>query len=173
MTTTPRYLPRTIRLDTSDLHAFPAAAEEGEWAVSGAFAFADADPEEIVGAWAQAFRNGLLGTESFGWSTFVAVAPIDALEAEQVVTRLARHFVEVYGAPSLAQALPVAREEVAFAASLCDGHPAGTLITVERSMDDSGVREHFRTVKDSRGEMHAAIWEIAPDMGPAEEESGT
>ena len=38
---------RTIRLDPSDTFVFERAAEPGEWAVSGAFMFADADPDAL------------------------------------------------------------------------------------------------------------------------------
>ncbi|MGI9386569.1 MAG: DUF6505 family protein, partial [Methyloligellaceae bacterium] len=35
---------RTIRFDESDDHVFDRAAAPDEWAVSGAFAFAEIDP---------------------------------------------------------------------------------------------------------------------------------
>lgn len=38
---------RTVRADASDTFVFERAAEPGEWAVSGAFAFARADPEAL------------------------------------------------------------------------------------------------------------------------------
>src|SRR5215213_3233541 len=40
---------RTIRLDPSDTFVFDQAAEPGEWAVTGAFMFADADPSTLEG----------------------------------------------------------------------------------------------------------------------------
>ena len=40
---------RTIRLDPSDTFVFERAAEPGEWAVSGAFMFSDADPNQLDG----------------------------------------------------------------------------------------------------------------------------
>jgi hypothetical protein len=39
---------RTIRLDPSDTLLFKRAAEPGEWAVSGAFAFAHVDPAALA-----------------------------------------------------------------------------------------------------------------------------
>ena len=68
--------PRTIRLDVSDANAFPLAAEPEEWAVTGTFAFADADPAAMTGKEQLAFRNGWLGTDSFGRSTFIQVSVI-------------------------------------------------------------------------------------------------
>ena len=41
--------PRAIRLDNSDLQVFESVAEPGEWAVPGAFAFSDADPQDLTG----------------------------------------------------------------------------------------------------------------------------
>ena len=64
---------RTIRLDPSDTFVFERAAEPGEWAVSGAFMFADADPEALDGKPRAAFRGGFLGVPSFGWSTLVQI----------------------------------------------------------------------------------------------------
>lgn len=163
MTDVPKYLPRTIRLDATDDATFPKPAEEGEWAVSGAFTFSDAPEDELVGKWLQAFRNGFLGTTSFGWSTFVSVAPVTALDYEQIVTRLCHHFIENFGAPDLALALPVARQEVAFAASLCTNFPINTVLTVERIMMPDGINESFRHVKDGRETMHAPIWTLEAD----------
>ena len=40
---------RTIRLDPSDTFVFEKAAEPGEWAVSGAFAFWSRDPAMLEG----------------------------------------------------------------------------------------------------------------------------
>ncbi len=159
--------PRTIRLDTSDAYAFHAAAEPGEWAVPGGFAFADRVPEDMDGKEQVAFRNGWLGTESFAWSSLVEVAEIDEAGFFQVVERLARHFVEQYGAPDLAAALPVAREEADYAAGLAD-HPVNTLLSVERSMDETGIRESFRVIQPSREQAHAKIWEFDEDSGPGD-----
>ncbi|MGE0725874.1 MAG: DUF6505 family protein, partial [Alphaproteobacteria bacterium] len=69
---------RTIRLDPSDGFVFDVAATEGEWAVSGAFRFWDLDPAALDGKARAAFRGGLLGIASFGWSTLVQVVEADA-----------------------------------------------------------------------------------------------
>ena len=70
---------RTIRLDASDTFVFGAAAEPGEWAVSGAFVFWDRDPATLDGKARAAFRSGLLGVNSLGWSTLVQI--VQATEA--------------------------------------------------------------------------------------------
>ena len=156
--------PKTMQLDLSDWQVFDRTAEPGEAAVSGAFAFADADPETLDGKPAQAFRNGFLGVESFGRSTFVMVGEIGEADYETAVDRLAAHFVASYGAPDLEAARPAARAEAAFAASLCD-HPVGTLIIVERSFGPDGIVERFRTIDRRQDGEHAKIWEIARDDG--------
>jgi hypothetical protein len=155
-------LPRTIRLDGSDERVYEVAAAPGEWAVSGAFAFADADPEGLTGKARQAFRNGFLGTASFGWSTFVVVQDIDAAGFDAVIQALAAHFVARYGAPDMAAALSAARGEVEFAASLCP-HKLNTLLAVERELGPQGIIERFRVVEPPREADHARIWKIVED----------
>ena len=62
-------LARVIRFDRSDLNIFPQAADEGEWAITGSFSFADLKEDEITGKIKQAFANGFMGVPSFGYST--------------------------------------------------------------------------------------------------------
>ncbi len=138
-------LPRTIRLDPSDTFVFANVAEPGEWAVSGAFMFWAARPGDLAGKARAAFRSGFLGVESLGWSTLVVVTEATEADRDAAVVTLTRHLRERFGAPDDAAALAAAREEVAFAASLCD-HPVGTLVAVHRSSEDDGMRERFRTL---------------------------
>ncbi len=135
-------LPRTLRLDPSDTFVFDRAAEPGEWAVSGAFVFRDADAAALGRKARVALRSGFMGVDSLGWSTLVEVAEG---EAEPVARALAAQLVAHFGAPDLAAALPAAREEVAFAASLCD-LPLGTVIAVHRMPGPDGLVERFRTL---------------------------
>lgn len=153
---------RTIRLDASDVEVFVRAAAPGEWAVPGAFAFAHTPPEDLRGKTGQAFAHGFLGTESFGWSTLVAVAKITTDELETVVEALARHFVECCGAPSIEAARSAARAEVAFAQSLCEAK-VNTLIAVERALGEDGIVERFRTIEPLARGRHARIWSIIRD----------
>jgi hypothetical protein len=154
--------PRTIRLDASDEHVFERAAAPEEWAVSGAFAFADLPPGSVTGKTAQAFARGFLGTRSFGRATLVAIGEIRRDQLEAVIEALAQHFVERYGAPSLAAARPAARAEAEFASGLCE-HPLNTLIAVERTLGPDGIVERFRTIEPARGSTHAKIWQLVPD----------
>ena len=146
-------------MDGSDAQVFAAAAEPGEWAVSGGFAFADIAPDALSGKLRQAFANGFLGTDSFGWSTFVTVADITETQYEAVVAKLAAHFVADYSAPGLEAAIPAARAEAEFAAGLC-AHPLNTLLCVAREATRDGVREQFRCVETWRNNLHAPVWSI-------------
>lgn len=138
-------LPRTLRLDPSDLVVFHRPAEPGEWAVPGGFAFWDEDPAALSGRRRQEFRAGFLGLSSFGFSTLVEVAEATAEEREQAVASLAAHIRAAYGAPDEAAARAAAEEEIGFAASLCD-HPPGTVLALSRTIEDGAVRERFRTL---------------------------
>jgi ADP-ribose pyrophosphatase YjhB (NUDIX family) len=138
-------LPRTLRLDPSDLVVFERAAEPGEWAVPGGFAFWDEDPSALTGKRRQAFRAGFLGVASFGWSTLVEVAEATDDQWEAAVAALAAHIRAEYGAPDTATAEAAAREEIGFAASLCD-HPPGTVLALGRTVEAGAVRERFRTL---------------------------
>lgn len=141
------HLARTIRFDESDDNVFETTAQPDEWAVSGAFAFSNWGEAELTGKKRQAFANGWLGLESFGRSTFVAVAQITETELATATEQLARHFVESYGAPDLEAALPVAKEEIGYMQAMCDDHTANTLLIVERTLVEAGVNEAFRAIK--------------------------
>ncbi|NKE46475.1 hypothetical protein HB662_16960 [Roseomonas frigidaquae] len=138
-------LPRTLRLDPSDTVIFAEPAEPGEWAVPGGFEFWDEAPESLSGKRRQAFRGGFLGLTSFGWSTLVEVAEASEVERAAALAALARHIRTRHGAPDDAAAEDAAREEIAFAESLCD-HPPGTVLALSRSVEDGQVRERFRTL---------------------------
>ena len=104
----------------------------------------------------QAFTHGFLGTLSFGWSTLVEVGEIHEEEYEQLIRRLAEHFVARYGALSLEEALPVAKDEARFAASICE-HPKHTLLSVQREFGKDGVVEQLKVVQPARGDDHANV----------------
>lgn len=154
-------LARTIRFDESDSRVFDHPAEGGEWAVSGAFAFANWAEEDLTGKRRQAFANGWLSLESFGRSTFVAVAPVTEAEFDQLAMRLAAHFVSDYGAPGLDAALPVARSELDHMAGLCAEHRTNTLLAVERTLREEGVHEAFRVIPPT----DTTIMDLVPDHG--------
>lgn len=140
-------LARAIHFDESDMNVFHAPARTGEWCVSGGFEFSNWTEGDLSGKARQAFANGWLGVETFGRVTFVAVTQIEDVERDALADRLAKHFVEVYGAPSLETARGVALEEISHMTELCDEQPANTLLTVQRELTDAGVRESFRMIE--------------------------
>ncbi|MBO6852152.1 MAG: hypothetical protein JJ872_00130 [Marivivens sp.] len=143
------YLARAIHFDESDRNVFHNPARTGEWAISGGFEFSNWGEADLVGKARQAFANGWLGIETFGRVTFVAVTRIEEAELEQLTDTLAQHFVDVYGAPDLEAARPVAREELAHMADLCADHAPNTVLTVLRELTDAGVKEQFRYIEAS------------------------
>ena len=162
---------RTIRLDPSDTFVFERAADPGEWAVSGAFMFADVDPSALAGKSRAAFRGGFLGVASFGWSTLVQIVDATQEDRDALIDALARQLRERLGAPDLGAARAAAQEEVAFAASLCD-HPRDTLIAVRRTFEDGAIREAFRTLhpRGTRKPMRAfSFLEVESEEEPNEE----
>jgi len=138
-------LPRAIRLDSSDLSVFEAAAEPGEWAVPGSVSFLADGPQTLTGKRRAAFANGFLGTGSFGWTTLVTVQEATEAEVAQVVAALTAHFLIAHAAPSAAEAASVAIREVQFAESLCD-HPLGTMIAISRRFEGDELVEQFKTI---------------------------
>lgn len=161
---------RVARLDDTDEFVYEPAAGVGELAIPGTFVFtfAEGDPETLEGKQRQAFRNGFLGTGSFGWATVVVVSEISEAEYKSVIEALAQHFVSEYGAPSLQEALPLAREEAEYAASLCE-REVNTLLALERRCDEEGVHETFKVIRqraDWEGQgSEVKIWDLVPDDG--------
>jgi hypothetical protein len=155
--------PRAVRLDESDTQVYTNPAVPGEWAVPGSFVFVDKDAAELAGKELQAFGHGFLGVQSFGWSTLVEVAEIDEQEYQQVINRLAEHFVERYGAPDLATALPAAREEASFAASICE-HELHTLLMLERESGEEGIVERFKVVRlNAADHSNVKLWQLVQE----------
>jgi hypothetical protein len=154
-------LPRTIRLDSSDTQVFAPPASPGEWAVGGGFLFMDLAHDALSAAQHNAFASGFLGTESFGWSTFVTVAAASPEDIEAVTEALTRWFLRELGAPTAEAARAVAAQEVTFAAALCD-HPLGTLLTVTRRFEGNEVIERYATIipHDDLASVHAAPFDL-------------
>ncbi len=142
-------LARAIHFDESDRNVFHSPARTGEWAISGGFEFSNWTEADLTGKARQAFANGWLGVETFGRVTFVAVTRIEAEECAALTEQLALHFVEVYGAPSVEAARPVAAEEINQMAELCADHAPNTVLTVLRELTEAGVREQYRFIEPS------------------------
>jgi hypothetical protein len=138
-------LPRTIRLDPSDTLVFEHAADPGEWAVTGSFLFWDRDVSGLTGKARAAFRAGFVGVQSLGFSTLVVVTEAAAEERDEAVEALAGHIHTKFGAPSIEAARAAAREEIAFASSLCQ-HEVNTILAMHRTLEGGEIKEQFRAL---------------------------
>ncbi len=155
---------KTIRFDQSDEGVFPQAAIEGEWAISGAFAYFDQAPGDMSGKEKQAFANGFLGLSSFGRSTFACVTNITEEEIKRIECDLASSLLERFGAPDLDVAKSVAGEEVAFICDLCIEPQKNTVFAVRRSFKEDGrINESFHMVRAEQGGGSGRIWSISTD----------
>jgi hypothetical protein len=167
--------PRTLRLDLSDSFVFEKAAEPGQWAVPGSVLFWDADLEAMTPKARAAFRSGFLGLPGLGYSTLVEVAEIDRPEHDALVEIFAAHLLHRFGAPDPDAAQAAAREEFAFAASLCD-HEPGTVIAMHRIVEGGDIKERFRTLRPrdpgiegaDRLHRHARAFEFVETDEPEE-----
>ena len=146
-------LARAIHFDESDQRVFHSPARTGEWCISGGFEFSNWSEADLEGRAKQAFTNGWLGVETFGRVSFVAVTQIEPMEHDALVQALAQHFVDMYGAPSVEAARPVAEAEIAHMAELCDEHAPNTLLTVSRELTEAGVKEAFRVIEPQEADM--------------------
>ena len=155
---------RTIRLDASDSFVFETPAEPGEWAVSGAFVFANGDLENLRGKARTAFRAGFLGLESLGRSTLAQIVETNENERRSVVELLAVQLMKRFGAPDLATARMAAEDEIDFVVSICD-YPPGVLVAVTRSHKNGTIREAFRTLGPREGAGHTRAFEFLEVVG--------
>jgi hypothetical protein len=155
---------RALRLDDSDDEIYPRAASAGEWVVPGSFVFTfnERSPEQLDTGERSAFRHGFLGLPSFGWSTLAVVAELPDAERRQILERLARHFVEQYGAPDTEAALVEARKEVEFCESLCSAE-VNTVLSVQRDWVDGEVKEAYRVHRPRSDWESAPVFKIEPE----------
>jgi hypothetical protein len=146
-------LARAIHLDESDTLVFHRHARTGEWVISGGFEFSNWSQADLTGKARQAFSNGWLGLETFGRVTLAAVTQIEADEFATLADNLARHFVDIYGAPDLEQARLVALDELQHMVDMCDSQDANTIFTVARELSEVGVNEAYRIIESQGAEL--------------------
>ncbi|MBB98525.1 MAG: hypothetical protein CML67_03135 [Rhodobacteraceae bacterium] len=159
----PKFL-KAIRLDASDAHVFPAAAEPGDWVIPGTFAFRAYTQEGLEGKIRQAFVSGFLSLETFGWSTLATPAEISEDERARLVERLAQYFVDEHGAPSAEAAHGVAEAEIADTMELAEELEINSLLAIQREIDDEGaINERFHLVTPPENAPHARIWDVSGD----------
>ena len=136
---------RTIRLDPSDTFVFERAAEPGEWAVSGAFAFADIDAAKLEGKARAAFRSGFLG--------MIRLAGRRWCRSSRRATRIARVATEL--CPAACRALRCSRSF--YGAPGCRG--GNRLCSVaQRSSQGMLAAVHRANTRTARSAKHFARW---------------
>jgi hypothetical protein len=135
--------------------------------VPGGFVFFDIESATLRGKSRVAFRSGFLGITTLGWSTLAQIVEASEDELAGAVDVLARQLHSRFGAPDLAAARTAAEEELAFTASLT-GHPAGTLIAIQRQDDGGAIRETFRTLKPRGGARPARAFAFLEVVGEDE-----
>ncbi len=148
-------LARVIRLDESDPNVFTIAAEPGEWAIAGTFAFSNWTEDDLTGKARQEFAHGWLGLESFGRASVLAITPITDAEHDSLIDILAFHFTESWGAPDMDAARPVAEAEIADMIALCADQEDNTLMVIERELTPEGVKDRFRMVPPQGAKLEA------------------
>jgi len=153
-------LAHTIRFDSSDLKVFPRAAEEGELAIVGTCCFSGFQEDELTGKIRQAFRNGFLGINSFGFSTFVCVSALKANDLPLIQKTLAKEFIREFNPEYKEEAIIVANQEIEFMASLCADHEVGTVIAIQREWTENGIAEAFRSISKADSCAEQKIWTI-------------
>jgi len=152
---------QTIRFDVSDTHVFEQAAEPGEFAVPGGFWFSQFDRNDIEGKRKQAFANGFLSLETFGFSTLTSIVEVSEDKIADVVCLLARRLISDFGAPDKASAKEVAGQELSFVLELCEDVPVNSIFALSREFDaKSEIREQFRIIEPPKEQVHARVWEV-------------
>lgn len=160
---------RTIRLDPSDAFVFTRAAEPGEWAVCGSFLFWERPVETLIGKERTAFRSGLLGIESFGWSTLATIVEISAAERDAAIERLAARLLAECGAPDEQTAEAAASAEIAYAMELAEPS-VGTLVAVHRTFEHGEIVERFRTLLPGMDEKYGRVFEFIEESDDSMDE---
>ncbi len=152
---------KTIRFDPSDTHVFEKAAEPDEWAIPGTFWFQALQKEDIAGKTKQAFSNGFLSIESYGFSTFTSVSDIAPIELDEVKQKLEDMLLAEFGAPDKKLANSAATGELEYAMNICSDVPINSIFAIKRDIEpDGNIREQFTLVEPKGEPLHTKVWEI-------------
>ena len=96
--------------------------------------------------------------------TSAYVVYLDLIRAkEMIVKKLAKLFVQSYGAPDIIKASSVAEEEVNFMIDVCSDHDLGSLLTVFRTLENDGIHEKFRHIPKGDACSNQKIWTTVSD----------
>ena len=159
---------RTIRFDETDPRVFEHAAEPGEWACSGAFAFAG-HCRRFAGKARQAFANGFLGLASFGRATFATVGEATAEEREVIELTLAPTSSRLWRAEYRGRPAGRARGDRLRRRSLPRRADQHGLHRAPQRDEAGAIKEEFRQIRPPAGEAaHARVWTIEREPGDSD-----
>jgi len=156
-------LARVIHLDNSDANVFSNSATEGEWAITGTFAFIDTDLNTLSRKDVLGFKEGWLGLSTFGYATLVEVSTMKDSEFDSACRRLATHIYEKYNAPGMLVALEAATNEIKDMGVICQ-HSEGTLLSIKREISEKEIKEQVRVIHPPPEKLHAKIWTIEDEQ---------
>ena len=100
-----------------------------------------------------------------GFSTLVSIVTVKPDDLGKIENRLCSIFMNEFGAPDEATAMTAVTEEIKFMADLCAEHKTGTLLAIERSLGDEGIRESFRSLAKPESCAEQKIWTMVDDDG--------
>jgi hypothetical protein len=98
-----------------------------------------------------------------GFSTLVSIVTVKPDDLGKIENRLCSIFMNEFGAPDEATAMAAVTEEIKFMADLCAEHKTGTLLAIERSLGDEGIRESFRSLAKPESCAEQKIWTMVDD----------
>ena len=78
---------------------------------------------------------------------------------DSIIGSLAKHLIDKYNAPNIVEAKHASKKEIDDMALLCN-HPSGTLLTIERSLVENGIKERTRVIKPPKERRSAKAWDI-------------
>ena len=118
-------------------------AKHGEIVIPGTFLYSRLDPEKSSDK--QKVQSLWLGIESFGFSRMAEISTISANDLQRMINRIAHYLVENKFVPDLGKGFEHAQEEAEHSMKLAD-RELGTIMLVDRKMEDFGVSENFKTL---------------------------
>ncbi|MGI9350456.1 MAG: DUF6505 family protein [Rhizobiaceae bacterium] len=152
---------KTLRIDPSDARVFEHAAEPGELAIPGGFWFSGIKDSQLNGKTKQAFSNGFLSLESFGFSTFTCVAEIDEPGIDLISSALGEKLITAFGAPTREAAADAAMGEINFVLEMCSDVSINSIFAIKREFGEKGEMLESFSIVDLPGEpLHTRVWEV-------------
>ena len=152
-------LAKIILLDDSDKKIYPQPSKHGEWAITGTFMFSNVDHNYWTKSEQIAFRDGWLGLETLGYSTFVQITSLSKKQKHIIIERIASIIHERFHPPSDQVAVEAATDELNDMIALCE-HPIGTLLAINRELNEKDIQEKVRTVQLPTDSSLIPIWAI-------------